>query len=165
MHKIEFIESALLLLDKYDGQLSKTARELKINPRTLQSWRDKRKAGLPLIIRTKKRSSKWSKDEIKIAVDYYFEHGESASKTVRKLGYPARTTLRSWVYEDQRWKQKHQVHKQQTLLSNEEKENAIIDLINRDSSAKDVADKYNVNRVSLYQWQKATYRRISNEKR
>ena len=43
MHKIEEIEKALNLLDTYDGQLSKTARALRINRHTLRSWRDKRK--------------------------------------------------------------------------------------------------------------------------
>ena len=43
MRKIEEIEKTLNLLDTYDGQLSKTARELGINRYTLRSWRDKRK--------------------------------------------------------------------------------------------------------------------------
>ncbi len=43
MHKIEEIEKALNLLDIYDGQLSKTARELGINRYTLRSWRDKKR--------------------------------------------------------------------------------------------------------------------------
>ena len=43
MHKIEEIEKALILLNAYDGQLSKTARVLEINHYTLRLWRDKRK--------------------------------------------------------------------------------------------------------------------------
>ena len=36
MHKLEKIEKALNLLDTYDGQLSKTARELGISRYTLR---------------------------------------------------------------------------------------------------------------------------------
>ena len=43
MYKLKQIEAALRLLDQYDGQLSKTERELNINRKTLQRWRDKRK--------------------------------------------------------------------------------------------------------------------------
>ena len=38
MYKLKQIEAALKLLDQYDGQLSKTARELNIKRKTLQSW-------------------------------------------------------------------------------------------------------------------------------
>ena len=51
MHKIEEIEKTLNLLDTYDRQLSKTARELGINLYKLRSWRDERKKGEPLISR------------------------------------------------------------------------------------------------------------------
>ena len=63
MHKIEEIEKALNLLDTYDRQLSKTARASGINRYTLRSWRDKRKKGEPLILRTRNKSSKWSKEK------------------------------------------------------------------------------------------------------
>lgn len=154
MYKLKDIEAALQLLDKYDGQLSKTARELGINRYTLRSWRDKRKHNEPLLKRKRKSWSKWTEEQKVRAVEYYFEHGENISKTCRKLGYPGHSTLKLWVKKDKRWKSKHKVHKRATLLSQEEKERAIVDLIIRDSSAKMIADKYNVNRVSLYHWQK-----------
>ena len=34
MYKLKEIEAALALLEKYDGQVTKTARELGIKPRT-----------------------------------------------------------------------------------------------------------------------------------
>ena len=43
MYKLKQIEAALRLLDQYDGELSKTERELNINRKTLQRWRDKRR--------------------------------------------------------------------------------------------------------------------------
>ena len=154
MYKLKQIEAALRLLDQYDGQLSKTARELNINRRTLQSWREKRRKNEPLLKRNRKPWSKWTKEQKYEAIEYYFSHGENVTKTCRKLCFPTVSTLKNWVRQDKRWKSKHKVHKKATFLNYEEKEQAIIDLVTRDSSAQLVADKYNVNRVSLYQWQK-----------
>ena len=154
MHKLKEIEAALELLDKYDGQLSKTARELGINRYTLRSWRDKRKQNIPLIKRNRNKQSKWTKDQRNEVVEYYFNHGECVSKTCRKFGYPSSSTLKLWIKKDSRWKRKHQIHKKPTYLNKNQKQEAIIDLVTRDSSAKIVADKYEVSRVTLYGWQK-----------
>ena len=54
MYKLKQIEAALRLLDQYDGQLSKTERELNINRKTLQRWRDKRRKSGPLLERNRK---------------------------------------------------------------------------------------------------------------
>ena len=89
MHKIEEIKKALNLLDTYDGQLSKTAKALGINRYTLSSWRDKRKNGEPLISRKRDKSSKWSKEEQELVIEYYFSNGENISKACRKFGYPS----------------------------------------------------------------------------
>ena len=154
MRKIEEIEKALNLLDTYDGQLSKTARTLGINHYTLRSWRDKMKKGQPIISRMRNKSSKWSKDEQEAVIEYYFIHGENITKTYRKFGYPSPSTLKSWVKKDKRWIRKHKVHKKATILNDEDKKKAIVDLVLRDSSAITVANNYNVTRFSLYEWQK-----------
>lgn len=154
MYKLKQIEEALELLDRYDGQLSKAARELGINRRTLQSWRDKRKRKEPLLKANRASWSKWTEEQKQQAIEYYFNHGESVTKACRKLGFPTVSTLKLWVRQDKRWKSKHKTHKKHTILSHDEKERAIIDLVARDSPAKIIADKYNVDRVSLYQWQK-----------
>ena len=154
MHKIDEIKKALNLLDTYDGQLSKTARELGINRSTLRSWRDKRKKGEPLISRTRNKSSKWSKEEQESVIEYYFSHGENITKACRKFGYPSPLSLKSWVKKDKRWTRKHKIHKKATILNDDDKKKAIVDLVSRDSSAITVANKYNVSRVTLYEWQK-----------
>ena len=154
MHKLKEIKKALDLLDKYDGQLRKTSRKLGISYSTLKSWKIKRDKNIPLIKKDRKRESKRTREQQHIAIEYYFEHGESATRTVRKLGYPARATLMLWVKQDKRWKRKHKVHKKAAILTSEQKRSAVTDLITRDTSAKIIADKYNVNRVSLYLWQK-----------
>ena len=60
MYKLKEIEVELKLLNQYDGQLSKTARELGINSYTLRYWRDKRRKGEPLLLVKMNRPSKWS---------------------------------------------------------------------------------------------------------
>ena len=152
IHKIEEIEKALNLLDTYDGQLSKTARALEISRYTLRSWRDKK--GEPLILRTRNKSSKWTKEEQEAVIEYYFNHGENITKACRKFGYPSTSSLKSRVKKEKRWIRKHKVHKNPTILNDDDKQKAIVDLVLRDSSAIIVTNKYNVTRVTLYEWQK-----------
>ncbi|MGP1414148.1 MAG: transposase [Bacillales bacterium] len=131
MYKLKQIEAALELLDRYDGQLSKASRELGINRRTLQSWRDKRKRKEPLLKANRTSWSKWTKERKQQAIEYYFNHGESTTKACRKLGFPAVSTLKLWVMQDKRWKRKHKTNKKPTILSYDEKERAIIDFVTR----------------------------------
>lgn len=131
MHKIEEIKKALNLLDTYDGQLSKTAKALGINRYTLRSWRDKRKNGEPLISRKRNKSSKWSKVEQEAVIEYYFNHGENITKACRKFGYPSPSSLKSWVKKDKRWTRKHKIHKKATILNDDDKKKAIVDLVLR----------------------------------
>ncbi len=56
--------------------------------------------------------------------------------------------------KDKRWNRKHKVHKKPTILNDKDKKKAIVDLVLRESSAITVANKYNVTRVTLYEWQK-----------
>ena len=42
---------------------------------------------------------KYSDKEKRLAVDYYFENGRNALKTVKALGYPSRPLLIEWVNE------------------------------------------------------------------
>ena len=96
MYTLKQIEAALKLLDQYDGQLGKTARELNINRSTLQSWRDKRKRNEPLLKRNRRPWSKWTKEQKNEAIEYYFSHGESVTIACRKLWFP---TLKARVKE------------------------------------------------------------------
>ena len=53
--------------------------------------------------------------------------------------------------KDKRWTRKHKIHKKPTILNDENKKKAIVDLMLRNSSAITVANKYNVTRVTLYE--------------
>ncbi len=56
--------------------------------------------------------------------------------------------------------QKTQSSQKPTILNDEDEKKAIVDLVLRDSSAITVANKYNVTRVTLYEWKK----RLNGEK-
>ena len=51
MYDLKTIEKTLKLFHKYDCQFAKTSREMGIKVRTIRSWYDREKAGLPLLIR------------------------------------------------------------------------------------------------------------------
>ena len=67
---------------------------LRINRCTLRSLRDKRRKGEPLLLRTRNKSSKLSKEEQDEAIEYYFSHGESVTNACRKFGYPSASSLK-----------------------------------------------------------------------
>lgn len=77
---------------------------LRINRYTLRSWRDKRRKGEPLLLETRNKSSKRSKEEQNEVIEYYFSHGESAANPCRKFGYPSTSSLKLWIKKDKRWK-------------------------------------------------------------
>ena len=37
--------------------------------------------------------------QMKVAINYYLEHGRNISRTVRALGYPTRAVLTEWIDE------------------------------------------------------------------
>ncbi len=45
------------------------------------------------------KKTKFSEEEIKVAVNYYLEHGKNESRTAKKLGYPSRPVLDKWILE------------------------------------------------------------------
>ena len=51
MYSLSFIKKSLKLLQKYDGKITKTAREIGVKVRTLTEWKRKSDLGLPLLIR------------------------------------------------------------------------------------------------------------------
>lgn len=103
MHKLKTIQKTLDLLKQYDYQIAKVARKTGINQRTIKSWFDKQRKGQPLLIDNKKKPSKFTYSMKKVVVDYYFEHGQSASKAAKQFGYPTRITLIEWIKRDRRF--------------------------------------------------------------
>lgn len=99
------------------------------------------------------RTPKYGEKQIHMAVDYYLTHGRCVSKTIRELGYPSRQYLERWLTERiPDYKIACRVNKSLVNLSQEEKKQAVIELCTKEETAKTIANKYNINRGSLYNW-------------
>ena len=99
------------------------------------------------------RTPKFTEEQRRQAIEHYYSHGRCVSRTVRLLGYPSRTLLKQWLLEEHP-EDFPSCSKGSSLLylSEEQKEQAVLDLCSREGSAKEVADKYGVSRYSLYAW-------------
>lgn len=75
-------------MKQYNNQFTKVSRITGIKVRTIKSWYDKEKAGAPLLVRPfiHAKKGKWTKEEREAICDYYFEHGESITKAIKKFG-------------------------------------------------------------------------------
>lgn len=85
MYDIKTIEKTLDLLDRYDGQFAKTARETGIKVGTIRSWFDKRRRGVPLLAKRRKKRSKWSEGQRKAAAMIRKQPGFKKAKGIRLL--------------------------------------------------------------------------------
>lgn len=162
MYDIKVIKRTLKLLEKYGYQLQKTSYVTGIKTRTIRSWYNKQKQGRPLLITTRNKSKKWSDEEIKLVIDYYFEHGRSYNNAIKKFGYPSRTTLRSYVIKDKRYNKPIIPHKKAVFYDEESKKQIVIEKVTRETSVKSISEKYNTNRVSIYEWEKKLTGQTSN---
>ena len=84
MYKLKEIKHALKILEQYDFQFSKTSKATGIKVRTIRCWYNKQKEGKPLLTRPNihTRKGKWTVEEKKAILDYYFSHGENCSIAV-----------------------------------------------------------------------------------
>ena len=99
------------------------------------------------------RHPKYTADEKKAALDYYVTHGKNVSKTIRDLGYPCRTIFKEWIKEAFPDDIKcGSSRKTGVYLSKTEKKNAVIELCAKEHTVKKISRKYNVDRVTLYNW-------------
>ena len=71
----------------------------------------------------------------------------------RKYENPSYSTIKHWVRNDKKYKQKHFVKKKAMYYSEEEKKNIVIELASRSKPAAEVAKDYDVTRETLYLWQ------------
>ena len=144
---------AVRLYIKYGQRPAATIRELGYPSRgMLRSWcREFRESGD--LHQAYRRRPRYSTEEKQRAVEHCWAHGRSVSRTVEVLGYPHRETLRRWIDELMPGVRSVPVRSgHQTLLSAEQKKEAVIELCSRDISASAVADGFGVSRVTLYKW-------------
>lgn len=107
-------------------------------------------------LRTGYRREKWhyNEEQKRRAVDHYVGQGHCLIHTVRCLGYPSRETLRVWIRELRPEFGKTITGSSLVNVprSRAEKQQAVIALNTRASSAKEVADAVGVSRETLYNW-------------
>lgn len=105
--------------------------------------------------RTRRRVTKYTKEQKDKAIRYYLEHGKNVAKTVRELGYPCRYYLDQWIQEEiSEHKKPCRSSKSLVQLSNEMKIQAVMEFCAREESVYTISKKYGVDRVSLYNWKK-----------
>ena len=156
MYSYEERLRAVKLYIKYDHSLSAVIRELGYpsHQALLQWYREYITQGdLHAECVRHRRRCKFTMEQRKAAVAYYQEHGQNLARTVKKLGYPSRATLFNWLKEDI-GRATHACHSGAPVvkLQQNQKEQAVIDLCIRESSAEKIASKHGVSRASLYKW-------------
>lgn len=96
---------------------------------------------------------KYSDEQKSMAVEHFISHGRCVSATIKALGYPGRGTLTAWLQERYPQSRKHAVGKagrQPRSLAS--KRAAVYELCTRQESAKAIAQRLDVDRVTLYNW-------------
>lgn len=155
MYSYEDRMKAVKLYIKYDLSAADTIRELGYpNRKMIVRWYKEYRETGDLHEQYIKRP-KYTYEQMKVAVDYYLEHGRNISRTVSKLGYPSRDELAEWVEELAPGKRKVRI-KRGTMIqfSQEQKSNAVIELCTREGSAAAVAGRIGTSRGVLYKWKK-----------
>ena len=104
----------------------------------------------------RKKVSKYSDKERRIAVDYYFSHDRNALKTVNALGYPSRTLLLEWVKElyPEEGERRCKSFKPRVVCSQEEKIQAVMESCKGKLKITQIADIYNVTPSAVSTWRK-----------
>jgi transposase-like protein len=151
MHSYEERMKAVQLFIKYDLSVADTIRELGYPTRnTLIRWYNEylEKGDLHEKFQKKPR---FTQEEKRKAVDYYLEHGRCVRRTVRKLGYPSRTTLTQWIDELAPGERKIRITQGSMVkFSQEQKKEAVISLCTNEASAASLAEKRGIRRETLY---------------
>lgn len=146
---------AVKLLIQYDMSYATVIRELEYpSRRALRNWYEEylQEGNLH---QSYVKKTKFSEEEMEIAVNYYLEHGKSVSRTVKKLGYPSRPVLDKWILERAPDEKRHcRAGGSNVKYTREQKEKAVISLCSRNKPAKEVAKDHGVTRESVYNWKR-----------
>lgn len=103
--------------------------------------------------RERKQTLRYSSEQKREAVDYYFHHGQCLARTIRELGYPSPDVLRAWIDEVRPgWRQRASGKAGSTAASPQLKRQAVIELCSRSVAASVDAEEMGVSRQVLYKW-------------
>lgn len=71
-------------------------------------------------------------------------------KTHRKFGEPSYSKIKLYLNSDKRYKQKHFVNKIPASYNKDTKKEIVIEAASRKCSMKDIAEKYDITRETIY---------------
>ena len=96
---------------------------------------------------------KYSDEQKNVAIEHYINHGRCFAFTRKALGYPGLHTIKQWIYERYPEIKKCVVSKAaRPAASLASKQIAVYELCTREGSAQAVAQRMDVDRVTLYNW-------------
>lgn len=96
---------------------------------------------------------KYSIEQKEVAIAHYMDHGRCFSTTLTALGYPCRRTLTQWVHERYPETRKCVVGKaRRSTTPLAAKQAGVYELCTREGSAQAIAERLDVDRVTLYNW-------------
>lgn len=155
MYSYEDRKKAVELYVKYDRSAASTIRELGYPGRKMLAlWYEEYVQTGQLHERSKKKS-KYTENQMRVAVHYYLEHGRNIAGTTKKIGYPSRDTLRTWIEEMVPEERKIRTkHSRVVQFTKEQKKDAVLELCTREGAAATVAQEFAASRGVLYKWKK-----------
>lgn len=163
MYTVEERLKAVKLYIQYDCSPSAVIRELGYPSRNrIGAWyKEYLKTGT---VGKEGRQSKFTKEQRRCAVEYYLEHGQSVSRTIKALGYPGKTTLCEWLDEDvpknkRRWHCK--ARGGLVRCTQEQKAQAVVEYCTRVKTPTQISKELGVSPNAVYGWKK----KLLNEER
>ena len=119
----------------------------------LKSWHRECEQGRDLPLGYVRSKPKYSNQQKEVAVEHYLNHDRCLAGALKALGYPCRETLSAWDEELPPETKERVVDKAQGVLHPRElRPVAVIELCTRQISARAIAQKLAVNRLTLYKW-------------
>jgi putative transposase len=120
---------------------------------SLKGWCREFEAHQELKVAYAPRKPKYTEEQKRAAVDYYFDNGRCISTTIRALGYPGRACLHEWI-DILRPGQRIRIVGQAHNVAHPEafKNAAVVELCTRRGSARALAETLAVDRSTLYNW-------------
>ena len=154
MYSYDERRRAVELYIKLGKRIRATTRQLGYPTKNaLKNWHQEFQERGDLHVAYVRSKQKYSVEQQDVAIDHYMNHGRCFTATLKALGYPGRGTLTEWVRERYPETRKNVVGKAGwPAASLSFKQSAVYELCTRDGSAQAVAQKLDVDRVTLYNW-------------
>ena len=120
---------------------------------SLASWCREFDFSADLRVGYSRSEAKYSEEQKRVAIEHYINHGPCFSTTLRALGYPCRAVLTAWVHVRHPQFKRLAVGKaSRQPRSLPAKQAAVYELCTRQESAQAIAQRLDVDRVTLYNW-------------